>query len=433
MKYYCIGIKGAGMSTLANTLKDLGNEVSGYDDNKHTKFTEVGLNKRNIKINYEPTDLDKDTIVTYSKAFKQDHPEIKRCHELGLEFREYNQVVGDVTRMFKTIAVAGTHGKTTTSLLTATVLDNTIGCNFYVGDGTASADANKEYLVIEADEYNKHLLAYTPYITILTNIEEDHLECYPKGIQEIRDTFEEFANRGKYVVACADDPNIALLNLTNKVYKYGIEKGDVQARNVSYKPEGVSFDVYRANELFGHFDLALYGKHMIEDALATITVSMILGISYEETLNSMKLFKGAFRRFKEEVVGDNVIIDDYAHHPSEITATINAAKQKYPDKEMIGVFLPNTFSRTKDLFNDFITSLSALDKAYVTPITSDREKQEEYPGVSSDNLVKEIKNAEIMNLDEVDKLLKHHNACILFMSCGSIYLYLEKYKELING
>ena len=160
MKYYCIGIKGAGMSTLANILSDLGNEVSGYDDTVKYKFTEEGLKSRGIKIYHEPHSIDSDTIVTYSKAFSDNHPEIKRVKELGLTIRDYNQVVGDVTSMFETIGVCGTHGKTTTSLLISDILNNTLGCNYFVGDGTGHANKSNKLFVIESDEFNKHFLAY---------------------------------------------------------------------------------------------------------------------------------------------------------------------------------------------------------------------------------------------------------------------------------
>ena len=156
------------MSTLANILHDLGNEVTGYDDSRHYKFTEEGLNKRNIKIFYEPHEIDEDTIVTYSKAFSIDHPEIKRVKELGLKIMDYNQVVGEVTKMFETVGVCGTHGKTTTSLLISHIIKNVIGCSYFVGDGTGHANKNDKIFVIESDEYNKHFLAYYPHIAVIT-------------------------------------------------------------------------------------------------------------------------------------------------------------------------------------------------------------------------------------------------------------------------
>ena len=207
MKYYCIGIKGSGMSTLAGLLYDLGNEVSGYDDSKEHKFTEEGLIKRGIPIYYEAHDMDPDTIVTFSRAFREDHKEIVRVRELGLTIKNYNEVIGDITKMFDTVGVSGTHGKTTTSLLISHIIDNTIGCNYFVGDGTSHAAKDNNIFVIESDEYNKHFLAYHPSIAIITNIELDHVECY-NGLEDIINTFKTFGNKSNLVVACGDDKNV---------------------------------------------------------------------------------------------------------------------------------------------------------------------------------------------------------------------------------
>ena len=150
MKYYCIGIKGAGMSALANLLHDLGNEVSGYDDTKEFKYTEHGLKERNINIYYDTNhEIDKDTIVTYSKAFKNDHPEIIRVNELGLKVMEYNQVMGEITKMFNTISVCGTHGKTTTTAMISKIIDTVYGCNYFIGDGPGNIKKGNEYFAIE--------------------------------------------------------------------------------------------------------------------------------------------------------------------------------------------------------------------------------------------------------------------------------------------
>ena len=163
MKYYCIGIKGTGMSTLAQILSDLGNEVSGYDDATEYKFTQKGLDERNIKIYYDNThDIPKDTIVTYSVAFKEDHKELKRVKELGLTIKKYNEIVGDITKMFNTISVAGTHGKTSTSSMIRHILEDSIGCSYFVGAGDGRINPNSDIFVIESDEFNKHLLTYYP-------------------------------------------------------------------------------------------------------------------------------------------------------------------------------------------------------------------------------------------------------------------------------
>lgn len=432
MKYYCIGIKGSGMATLAEILFDLGHEVSGYDDYKEHKFTQEGLDKRGIKIYYDSThDIPKDTIVTYSKAFSADHPEIKRVKSLGLKIIAYNELLGKLSSEFKTIGVSGTHGKTTTSTMISHVLGETKGCNYFIGDGSGFADRKNELFTLESCEFNRHFLAYHPYYAIVTNIELEHTECY-KDIDEIIKTFEEFANKAHYVIACGDDKNVRKMNLKNDVTYYGFDDcNDVVCKNVTLDENGSKFDVYIKGELYGHFDIPLFGNHMILNALACITVCNMEGVDTEKIHTLLHTFKNAKRRFKEKTFGSVVTIDDYAHHPTEIRVTIESARQKYPNKEIVAVFLPNTYSRTKALMSDFISALKTADKAYVMDIHCDRERKEDYPGVSSDEIINNVPNAEKISLDTVDKLLKHKNAAICFMSCTNIYELLDKYEALL--
>ena len=432
MKYYCIGIKGSGMATLAEILFDLGHEVSGYDDYKEHKFTQEGLDKRGIKIYYDSThDIPKDTIVTYSKAFSIDHPEIKRVKSLGLKIIAYNELLGKLSSEFKTIGVSGTHGKTTTSTMISHVLGETKGCNYFIGDGSGFADRKNELFTLESCEFNRHFLAYHPYYAIVTNIELEHTECY-KDIDEIIKTFEEFANKAHHVIACGDDKNVRKMNLKNDVIYYGVDDyNDVVCKNVTLDENGSKFDVYIKGELYGHFDIPLFGNHMILNALACITVCNMEGVDTEKIHSLLHTFKNAKRRFKEKKFGSVVTIDDYAHHPTEIRVTIESARQKYPNKEIVAVFLPNTYSRTKALMSDFISALKTADKAYVMDIHCDRERKEDYPGVSSDEIIKNVPNAEKISLDTVDKLLKHKNAAICFMSCTNIYELLDKYEALL--
>lgn len=432
MKYYCIGIKGSGMATLAEILFDLGHEVSGYDDYKEHKFTQEGLDKRGIKIYYDSThDIPKDTIVTYSKAFSADHPEIKRVKSLGLKIIAYNELLGKLSSEFKTIGVSGTHGKTTTSTMISHVLGETKGCNYFIGDGSGFADRKNELFTLESCEFNRHFLAYHPYYAIVTNIELEHTECY-KDIDEIIKTFEEFANKAHHVIACGDDKNVRKMNLKNDVTYYGFDNcNDVVCKNVTLDENGSKFDVYIKGELYGHFDIPLFGNHMILNALACITVCNMEGVDIDKIHTLLHTFKNAKRRFKEKKFGSVVTIDDYAHHPTEIKVTIQSARQKYPNKEIVAVFLPNTYSRTEALMSDFISALKTADKAYVMDIHCDRERKEDYPGVSSDEIIKNVPNAEKISLDTVDKLLKHKNAAICFMSCTNIYELLDKYEALL--
>lgn len=434
MKYYCIGIKGSGMATLAEILYDLGNEVSGYDDYKGHKFTQDGLDKRGIKIFYDGNhELDKDTIVTYSKAFSDTHPEIVRIKNLGLKIIEYNELIGEISKKFKTIGVCGTHGKTTTSTMISHVLRETKGCNYFIGDGTGFADSKNELFVLESCEYKKHFLSYSPYYAVVTNIELEHTECY-KDINEIIEAFETFSNRANLVIACGDDLNVRKMNLKVPALYYGFnDDNDIIAKNVKLTHEGSNFDVYIKGDFYGHFDVPLFGEHMVLNALACIGVCDMQGVKKDVIHDLLHTFENAKRRFKERVFKDVVTIDDYAHHPTEVKVTINSARQKYPDKEIVAVFLPNTYSRTEVLMDDFVSALKLADKAYVMDIHCDRERQEDYPNASSDNIIKQVPNAEKISIETVDKLLKHKNAAICFMSCANIYEILDKFHALLEN
>ena len=434
MKYYCIGIKGTGMSTLAQILYDLGNEVSGYDDARGHKFTQDGLEKRNIPIYYDHEhEIDKDTIVTYSVAFKEDHEEMKRVRKLGLTVKKYSELMGDVIDMFETIGVSGTHGKTTTSSLIRHLLEETTGCNYFIGAGDGYADKKNKYFVVESDEFNRHFTDYHPAYSIITNIEAEHLECY-KDIDDIRNTFEIFANQTKkLVVANGDNEEVRKINYKTKVLFYGFkENNDVVIKNMKLLETGSVFDLYINNELFGHFDIPLYGKHMVSNAAAAITIAKELGLTMEQIHSLLESFQNAKRRFAETKINNCVIIDDYAHHPTEIKVTLEAVKQKYPNKRLVVVFVPNTYSRTKDFKDEFIEAFSIADKTYLTEIDCNRERQEDYPGVTSHIIIDKLKNGEMISLDTIEKLKDETDSVVCFMSCAYVDKLIDSFKNLIK-
>lgn len=422
MKYYCIGIKGSGMATLACLLSDLGNTVSGYDDVVDFKFTEVGLQERNIPIFHDGrNEIDQDTIVTYSKAFKEDHPEIKRVRSQGLTVKEYNEVVGDITKEFRTIGVSGTHGKTTTTTMIHTVLDKAYGCNCFIGDGTGIANEKNTLFAIESDEFNRHFLAYSPSIAVVTNIELEHTECY-KDIEDIIETFQKFVNHAtELAILCGDNENVRAVKTDLPKIYYGFdEKNDAVIKNLTLTEQGSLFDLYIDQEFYASFELPLYGKHMVLDAVACILVCKHLNVQKEQIHDLLKTFQNAKRRFAIEEVENTIIIDDYAHHPTEIKVTLEAVRQKYPSKKLAVVFKPNTYSRTKDFYKDFATSLNIADKCFLTEIECNREKQEEYPGVTSKLIFDLLENKEMIDEETTDKLLEFKNQVICFMSCASI-------------
>ena len=229
------------------------------------------------------------------------------------------------------------------------------------------------------------------------------------------------------VIACGDSPYTRQMKLKRDVVFYGIEENnDIRATNIEYSKEGISFDVNG----YGHFDLPIYGNHQLLDALAVITVCYLERIDYKEVYNNLKEFKGAKRRFTLKEVGDNIIIDDYAHHPNEIKATLDAIRQKYPDKSVVAIFQPHTFTRTREFANDYINIFNSIDASYILDIHPAREKQEDYPEVTSDMIISKVETAHHINIDEAEKLSNYKNTVFAFMSPNDISKLEE---DLINN
>lgn len=434
MKYYCIGIKGTGMSTLAQMLYDMGNEVSGYDDAKDYKFTQKGLKMRGIKIFYDGNhELAKDTIVTASRAFSEDHPEMKRVKELGLTFKPYNEVVGGITKEFDTISISGTHGKTTTTSLLKHLFENTTGCNYFIGDGTGHIDMKNRLLLIESDEFNRHFLAYHPKKVIITCIELEHTEIY-KDLEDTIKTFEKFANKAKTVIANGDDKNIRKINFKNKVIFYGEDdSNDYIIKDIKLETTGSSFSLYKKDELIDTFTVPLYGHHMVMNTASAIIEALDESVSKEKIKELLPSFKNANRRFAETIVGDTIIVDDYAHHPTEVKVTLEAIRQKYPDKKLTVVFRPNTYSRTSRFINEFADALKVADKVYLTPIKCDRENPSDYPPIKSEDIIKLIPDSELVDDDTVSKVVKDKDGVVAFMGCATVSHLIENFTKALEN
>lgn len=419
--YHFIGIKGAGMSSLAQIMHGLGYVVQGSDVEKHF-FTEDGLIKDNIKIlPFDKENIKEDMKIIKGASILEDNEELQRAEELNLKIYSYNEMVGRLTEKFKTICVAGCHGKTTTTAMLAHILGETKGTNYLIGDGTGFASIQNEYFVLESCEYRRHFLAYNPYYAIITNIDMDHVD-YFKNMDDVIDAYREYANKAeKLIIACGDDPYTHSLDVIKPIFFYGLsEDNDIRAINVEYKQTGISFEVEVEGNYYGFFDLPIYGKHQLLDALATIAVCYYERLEAKEVQKVFKTFTGAKRRFTETKVGESIIIDDYAHHPNEVNATIHAIKQKYPDKKIISIFQPHTFSRTKEFTEDFIRVFSKVDKAFFLEIHPAREKQEDYPEVSSKNIVDGITSASMITMEDANILKEYEGNVFIFMSPNDI-------------
>ncbi len=415
--YHFIGIKGSGMSALAQIMKNLGYDVQGSDVETHF-FTEEGLIKDGIKIlPFDENNIHENMKIVRGATFTDDHPEVKRAKELGLNIYSYADMVGSLTRKFKTICIAGCHGKTTTTSMMAHVLNQIKGANYLIGDGTGYSNKENEFFILESCEYRRHFLAYTPYYAIITNIDLDHVD-YFKDINDVVDAYNEFANKAeKMVIACGDDPYTHYLDINKPIFYYGIdEDNDIIAKNIEYKKDGTSFEVFVEDNYYGFFDLPIYGKHMLLDALAVISVCYYERLDVKEVSKLLKTFHGAKRRFTETVVDDTIIIDDYAHHPNEVKATIKSIRQKYPDKKLVTVFQPHTFSRTKEFANALASAMNLADYSYVLEIHPAREKQEDFEGVTSKLIIDQLDHGEAITMNDSSTLAQYKGSVILFMS-----------------
>ena len=421
--YHFIGIKGSGMSALAIIMKQLGNNVQGSDYNKHY-FTEDNLVKNDIKIlEFNKKNITEDMIIVKGNTFDETNEEVKEAINKKLKIYTYQEMVEKITNHYNLIAVSGCHGKTTTSSLLAHILDS----NYLIGDGSGKIN-NTNYFVLEACEYKRHFLNYNPNYIIITNIDLDHVDYY-KNIEDVIKAYQEFSNKANIILSCGDNKNNRKIK-AKKIYYYGIEENNYfRAKNIKYYENGIVFDLFIKNKYKYQFNLPFYGKHMVENILAVIGICYLEKMKLKDIDKKLKTFKGANRRFKETKVLDNIIIDDYAHHPNEIKATIEAVRQKYPKKELIAVFEPHTYSRTIKFKNEISEELNKSDYSYIMDIYKSREKEEDYRNVDSNIIVKNIERGEYLKKDNIEKLLRHHNSVLLFMSPNDIRKLEEDYKR----
>ena len=431
--YHFIGIKGSGMASLATILSDLGYSVQGSDIEKHF-FTEIGLKERNIKIlNYDENNIKEGLTIVKGASIKEDNPEIVKAKLLKLEILEYNEMVGKLTDLFKTICVCGCHGKTTTTAMLAVGLGNELKMNYLIGDGTGYANRNNEFFALESCEYQRHFLEYNPYYTIITNIDLDHVD-YFKGIEDVIDAYTEFANKTKkLIIACGDDPNTKNIKVEKDIVFYGFNSdNNIRAVNLIYEEDGTKFDVIIDNFMYGHFELPIFGDHQVLDALSVISLAYYENIDSKVINDNLSKFEGAKRRFHITEIKDNIIIDDYAHHPNEVKSTINSVRQKYKDKKIVIIFQPHTFSRTKEFAKDFIEIFKNVDYSYILDIFPSREKQEQYPEITSKIITDNLNNSSIISIDDAKELSKYNNTVFVFMSPNDISKLENELKEILN-
>jgi UDP-N-acetylmuramate--alanine ligase len=392
-----VGIGGIGMSGLAEIALAEGMHVSGCDlkaSSVTRRLVEKGVP---ISIGHDPAHAAGSDLVVISSAVRRDNPEVLEALDRGVPVMRRAEFLGELTSRRKTVAIAGTHGKTSTSAMTAFVLsearlDPTIIVGGMLHDIQSNARLGKsDVLVVEADEYDRSFLAFHPTIAVVTNIEEDHLDIY-EDLEDIRQAFATFASRvpeSGVVIGCVDEPDVALLlsSAGRRTIGYGTgSAAELRAVELAFDEKGSSFAIERGGEQLGSVTLRLPGVHYVRNALAAVAVALELGVAIETITAALATFRGVERRF--QILGTfhgALVVDDYAHHPTEIRATVEAARGSYPSRRVVALFQPHLYSRTRDFAVDFAAALATADEAWVAPIYPAREAPIE--GISAMTIV----------------------------------------------
>ncbi len=396
-----VGIGGAGMSGIAEVLLGYDVKVSGCDQARGATTRRLeGLGVR-VFIGHSPDHLAGVDLVVKSSAISEDNEEIVAARERGITVVRRAEMLGELMRLKYGIAIAGTHGKTTTTsligtLLTEAELDPTVivGGRMRVS-GTGARVGASEYLVAEADEFDRSFLRLMPILAVVTSIDRDHLDTY-EDLDAIRAAFVDFATRVPFfgqIIVCLDDPNIQELlpQLTHdhRVVTYGLSpQAELNAHDLEATEVGSRFRVSSATagEL-GQIEVPMPGEHNVRNTLAAVAVGQAIGLGFEQIAGALRRFGGVHRRFERVGTWQGAaVVDDYAHHPTEVRATLDAARQAYPKGKVLAVFQPHLYSRTRDLCDEFGRALMAADVAVVTSIYASREQP--IAGVDGEDVVR---------------------------------------------
>jgi UDP-N-acetylmuramate--alanine ligase len=397
---HLVGVGGAGMSGLAELLHAYGHRVTGSDrapSSVTERLQSIGVT---VQVGHTP-DLVRDAeILIYSSAIREDNPERCYARDHGIRQIRRAEALGDLMRAFTCVCISGTHGKTTTtSLVGAIFSEASMNPTVLVGgtllrEGAPVVVGTSGLMVAEADEYDRSFLAMYPTVAIITNIEADHLDCY-KDLDDIKNSFVAFTNRIPFygaVVCCADDPGVCavLPRIERKVITYGLTAtADYSARELQFTKGKGSFEVLRRGTSLGRLALSIPGMHNVVNALGATAAAMESGASFDAVRTALGKFSGVKRRF--EIVGTArgvTVVDDYAHHPGEIRATLDAARRGGFTR-ITAVFQPHLYSRTRDFLDDFAASLGKADTVMVADIYKARE--EPIPGVTAAAIVDKLR------------------------------------------
>ena len=407
MKIHIIGIGGTGMAPIAVVLNEMGAVVSGSD--RSESIYTVDLRSRNIQVMVPQSaeNIKDPDVVFYSSAIHDDNPELAEARKRGIPTLKRREFLGFMLDGRKTVAIAGSHGKSTTTSMMVWVL-SALGLEpgFIVGSnikdsGRNAASGKGDWFVIEADEYDNMFLGLKPYAALLTKVEYDHPDCFPT--EEIyMEAFQKFLNNTRddgFILLNADDLNQSLIPVPEgrNIWKYGInESCDFRAINLELSPNGCYTYDFSDGKHVVHVSLSIPGKHNVSNSLLVMGFCAVNGYDLEKASKALGSFHGIGRRFELVDEWNGItLIDDYAHHPTEIKATLRAAKEYYPNHRIWAIWQPHTYSRTQSLLKDFCNSFMDADELIITDIYAARET---YNGFGIDDVMKTVDHPSVRNL-----------------------------------
>lgn len=396
-KYYFIAIGGVGMSGLAKYLLENGCEVSGSDivDSKYIdKLRKLGAT---VYIGQKKENVPSDAVVVASTAIRENNPEMVRARELGLKVYHRSDILAEISRWGKFfLGYSGTHGKTTTSGLSSYVMEKAgLKPSFVVGGiipelGINAHSQDGKYFAAELDESDGTIVKYAPNVCVINNLEADHLDFYKDGLKSILETFEKFISNipESSIVLVNKDCKATMSLHSHKTLTFGMEDADYTARNVRFMSDCTVFDVYYKDEFLTDLTIILRGKHNVYNALSVLASLHQAGIDVNLVKPHFATFSGMGRRFQKVAEFDGVTVyDDYAHHPTEIKATLSSA-EGMTDKRVIAVFQPHRYTRLKNLWKEFLDAFQGVDKVVVTDVYAASE--DEIEGINSKKFAKEL-------------------------------------------
>ncbi len=439
-RVHFIGIGGYGMSAIARVMLDLGYQVSGSDVIKKDLTDKLLARGAKIFIGHKKSNIEGAELVVYSTDIPKDNVELLAAENNNIPYIHRSEMLARILNEKKGIAVAGAHGKTTTSSMIALMMENNqLDPTFVIGGEVLNIGSNAkaglgEYVVAEADESDGTFLQYYPHIGVVTNIEADHLENYDGDFENLKEAYRKFLSQVKaegFSVVNYDDPYISemIADMNSKFITFGFNtKADMYAKDLRFRNRSASFTVVYHGETKGRVELSVPGKHNILNALATIIIGLETGITFKGIVQALKEFTGAKRRFQViSEYNDMIVIDDYAHHPTEIQATISAAKAT--GKRIVAVFQPQRYTRTFFLLDAFSRAFSEADEVIITDIYSPAGDNR-IEGVNSEKLVEliaENSNANVRFFSSKDEVYRYlsetskPNDLILTMGAGDIW------------